>query len=223
MAHPDDSVSLHYLASSAVYQVPIVDLTKCATYADRRHRWLFDVLRAVPDDVAPTDEGRAAIARLVADLERYMELARETPTGELLYQFLVDSGLMTRYAKAPAELEQEVQNVSKFFNRVKDASHVLRYDNVREFVNHLDALIDAGDDPAVAEADTDTPAVHVLTVHKAKGLEWPVVFVVNCVQNRFPSTRRPDPIEMPAGARQGHAARPATSTSRRSAGSSTWP
>ena len=29
---------------------------------------------------------------------------------------------MTRYAKAPAELEQEVRNVSKFFNRVRDAA-----------------------------------------------------------------------------------------------------
>src|SRR5216683_127076 len=144
VAHPDDSVSLHYLASSDVYQVPIVDLTKCATYADRKHRWLFDVLRAVPEEVAITEEGAGAVARLVADLQRYMELAREHPTGEVLYQFLVDSGLMTRYAKAPAELEQEVQNVSKFFTRVKDAARVLKYDNVREFVNHLDALIDAG-------------------------------------------------------------------------------
>jgi DNA helicase-2/ATP-dependent DNA helicase PcrA len=198
VAHPDDSVSLHYLASSDVYQVPIVDLTKCATFADRKHRWLFDVLREVPAEVELGEEGAAAVARLIADLTRYMELAREHPTGEVLYQFLVDSGLMTRYAKAPAELEQEVQNVSKFFTRVKEASRVLQYDNVREFVNHLDALIDAGDDPAVAEADTDTPAVHVLTVHKAKGLEWPVVFMVNCVQNKFPSTRRAEPIEMPA-------------------------
>src|SRR5262245_18549613 len=199
VAHPDDSVSLHYLASSDIYQVPIVDLTRCATHADRKNRWLFDVLRAVPDEVELSEEGRAAVRRLLADLERYMELARERPTGEVLYQFLLDSGLMTRYAKAPAELEQEVQNVSKFFARVKDASRVLRYDNVREFVNHLDALIEAGDDPAVAEAETDTPAVHVLTVHKAKGLEWPVVFLVNCLQNKFPSQRRPEPIEVPPG------------------------
>jgi DNA helicase-2/ATP-dependent DNA helicase PcrA len=198
VAHPDESVSLHYLASSDIYQVPIVDLTKCATYADRRHRWLFDVLREPPPEVALSEEGAGAVRRLVADLQRYMELARETPTGELLYQFLTDSGLMTRYAKAPAELEQEVQNVSKFFSRVRDAGRVLKYDTVREFVNHLDALIDAGDDPSLAEPDTDIPAVHVLTVHKAKGLEWPVVFLVNCVQNRFPSIRRSEPIEMPA-------------------------
>ena len=158
----------------------------------------------------------------MADLIRYMELAREMPTGEVLYQFLVDSGLMTRYAKAPAELEQEVQNVSKFFPRVRDAARVLKYDNVREFVIHLDALMDAGDDPAVAEADTETPAVHVLTVHKAKGLEWPIVFMVNCAQNKFPSTRRADPLEMPLGAHQGHCCPPATSTSRRSGASSTW-
>ena len=197
VAHPDESVSLHYLASSDIYQVPIVDLTKCATFADRRHRWLFDVLRDPPAEVALSEEGAAAVRRLVADLQRYMELARETPTGELLYQFLTDSGLMTRYAKAPAELEQEVQNVSKFFSRVRDAGRVLKYDTVREFVNHLDALIDADDDPPLAEPDSDIPAVHVLTVHKAKGLEWPVVFVVNCVHNRFPSIRRSEPIEMP--------------------------
>ena len=139
VAHPDDSVSLHYLASSDIYQVPIFDLTECATYADRKNRWLFHVLRVVPDEVRVGEEGAAAIRRLIADLERYMELARETPTGELLYQFLVDSGLMTRYAKAPAEQEQEVQNVSKFFTRIRDAARVLQYDNIREFVNHLDA------------------------------------------------------------------------------------
>jgi DNA helicase-2/ATP-dependent DNA helicase PcrA len=41
--------------------------------------------------------------------------------------------------------------------------------------------------------------VHVLTVHKAKGLEWPLVFLVNCVQNKFPSQRRQEPLEIPPG------------------------
>jgi len=202
VAHPDDSVSLHYLASSDLYQVPIVDLTRCATYADRKHRWLFDVFREAADIPELRDqlseEGREVIAHVVADLVRYMELGREMPTGELLYQFLVDSGWLARMSKAAtARDEAEVQNVSKFFRRIQDASRALRYDNIREFVKHLDALIDAGEDPAVAEADVETPAVRVLTVHKAKGLEFPVVFLVNLVQDKFPLRRRRDALEMP--------------------------
>jgi DNA helicase-2/ATP-dependent DNA helicase PcrA len=64
-------------------------------------------------------------------------------------------------------------------------------------VAHLDALIEVGEDPAVAEAVGEVPAVHVLTVHKAKGLEFPVVFVVGLVQGRFPWPRRSDALELP--------------------------
>ncbi|HET7341277.1 MAG TPA: UvrD-helicase domain-containing protein, partial [Methylomirabilota bacterium] len=203
VAHQDDSVSLHYLASSDVYHVPIVDLTRCATYADRKHRALFDVLRQsedVPELAAELgEEARVAIRQLVADLVRYMELGRELPTGELLYQFLADSGWLARMSKAAtARDEAEVQNISRFFRRILAAAKALTYDNVREFVKHLDALIDAGEDPPVSEADVETPAVRVLTVHKAKGLEFPVVFMVNCVQGKFPVARRGDALELPA-------------------------
>src|SRR6059058_1191780 len=202
VAHPDDSVSVHYLASSDLYQVPIVDLTRCATHADRKHRWLFDVLKDA-EQIAElggelSEEARGAIRHLVTDLVRYMELGREMPTGELLYQFLVDSGWLARMSKAvTARDEAEVQNISKFFRRIQDASKALKYDNVREFVKHLEALIDAGEDPAVAEADVETPAVRVLTVHKAKGLEFPVVFLVSLVQDKFPLRGRREALEVP--------------------------
>jgi DNA helicase-2/ATP-dependent DNA helicase PcrA len=203
IVHPDDSVSLHYLASSHLYAVPIVDLTRCATYADRRQRLLFDVLRrlattpGLAEEVSP--EGHAASARLVADVTRYMELARELPTGAVLYQFLADTGWLARMSSATsARDEAEAQNVRRFFDRVQGAARSLRYDTVREFVRHLDALIEAGDDPAVAEADVETPAVRVLTVHKAKGLEFRVVFLVTLAQDKFPSRRRRAPLELPA-------------------------
>ncbi len=202
VAHPDDGVSLFSLAASPLYGVPAVDLTRCSTVADRRHRWLFDVLRGldelpdVREGISP--EGAEAIRRLVKDVERYMGLGAELPTGELLYRFLEDSGWLARMSKASGVREEaEVQNVAKFFRRIQEASAVLRADRVGEFVNHLDALIEAGEDPAVAEAELDVPAVHVLTVHKAKGLEFPVVFVVGLVQGRFPWPHRGEVLELP--------------------------
>jgi DNA helicase-2/ATP-dependent DNA helicase PcrA len=202
LVHTDESVSLHYLASSELYQVPVVDLTRCSTFADRRHLHLFDVLRKTEtirelrDEIG--EEGHTAIRHLVQDLERYMELGREMPTGELLYLFIKDSGWLGRmYREETARDVAESRNIAKFFDRVKSASRALRYDNVREFVKHLDELIEAGEDPAVAEADIETPAVRVLTIHKAKGLEFPVVFLVNLVQEKFPLRRRRDPLELP--------------------------
>src|SRR5437867_2492191 len=202
LVHTDESVSLHYLASSDLYEVPIVDLTRCSTHADRRHVHLFDVLRRSAEISELRDQigeaGHATIRHLVGDLERYMELGREMPTGELLYQFIKDSGwLMRLYREETARDVAEAKNITKFFDRVQAAARTLRYDNVREFVKHLDALIDAGEDPAVAEADVETPAVRVLTVHKAKGLEFPVVFLVNLVQEKFPSRRRRDALDLP--------------------------
>ena len=159
----------------------------------------------------------------MADLERYMELARETPTGELLYQFLVDSGLMTRYAKAPAEQEQEVQNVSKFFARIRDASRVpavRQRAGVRQSPRRPHRR---GDDPAVAEADSDTPAVHVLTVHKAKGARVARGLPRQLRPgDRFPTRRRGDAHGDADRPHQGHRCPAAISTSRKSAGSSTW-
>jgi DNA helicase-2/ATP-dependent DNA helicase PcrA len=171
-------------------------------HADRRNRWLFDVLRGLDETpelrAALSAEGAQAIARLVKDLERFMGLAADLGTGELLYQFLADSGWLGRMSRASSPREEaEVQNVARFFRRVQDATRVLPRDHVREFVRHLDALIDAGEDPAVAEADVDAPAVRVLTVHKAKGLEFPVVFVVGLVQGRFPWPSRGDVLELP--------------------------
>ncbi|HEY7141233.1 MAG TPA: ATP-dependent DNA helicase [Methylomirabilota bacterium] len=202
LARPDDSVSLYALAASRLFGVPAVDLARCGAHSDRRNRWLFDVLRGLDETpelrAALSAEGAEAIARLVKELERYFGLTAELGTGELLYQFLGDSGWLGRMSRAStAREEAEVQNVARFFRRIQDATRVLPRDHVREFVDHLDALIAAGEDPAVAEADVDVPAVRVLTVHRAKGLEFPVVFVVGLVQGRFPWPSRGDALELP--------------------------
>jgi ATP-dependent DNA helicase UvrD/PcrA len=204
LARMDDSVSLYALAASRFFGVPAVDLARCGTHADRQNKWLSDVLRGLDETpelrAALSAEGAQAIARLVKELERYLGLSAELGPGELLYQFLTDSGWLAQMSHAStAREEAEVQNVERFFRRIEAVTQVLRPDHVhvREFVSHLDALIEAGEDPAVTEADIDVPAVRVLTVHKAKGLEFPVVFVVGLVQGRFPWPSRGDVLELP--------------------------
>jgi DNA helicase-2/ATP-dependent DNA helicase PcrA len=67
---------------------------------------------------------------------------------------------------------------------------------LHEFVDWLEVLKEAGDNPAQAEIE-DIDTVNLLTVHSAKGLEFDYVFLVNLVAGRFPSRNRRDPIEIP--------------------------
>jgi ATP-dependent DNA helicase UvrD/PcrA len=203
LANPDDSVSLFYLAGSEAYRLPEPELLRLNRYATRKNRPLLDVLRTLGDNeelAGISGAAREAASRLLADLDRAAADVPRLRTGEVLYRFLQSSGILARLAReATAASEARVKNVARFFEVVKAYGDVAEHDRVPAFVAHLDLLREAGDDPAVAEAVADEDAVHVLTVHKAKGLEFPLVFMVACVEGKFPLQRRGEPLELPAG------------------------
>jgi len=58
--------------------------------------------------------------------------------------------------------------------------------------------MELGESPLATDSDwTDINAVNILTVHSAKGLEFPVVFIVNLVAQRFPTIERREQISIP--------------------------
>ena len=203
VADLDSSVDLYALAASDVYRLGGEDLTAIVNMARRRNRSIWAVLDELdrqPGILRVGPETRATATRLVADLRGYSEAAHEQPAGELLYRFLRGSGILARLVGTDTpSAEEQLQNIARFFEIVRSQSALLADDRAIFVAPHLATLIDAGDDPATAELDPDADAVAVLTVHKAKGLEFPVVFLPGMVAGRFPSTGRAEPLALPAG------------------------
>ncbi len=201
LADFEDSLSLFSLASSEVYQLDMVDLIPCMSLAKRKNLSLhhvFSHLSEFPELEELSEEGRATLSKMMEDIRKFSRAANQRGTGEVLYEFLTATGYLKRLASGTDPVQEEkVQNIARFFNLLHGVSQVLMQDRVFEFLRHLEMLMEAGDDPAVAEADPDLDAVQVLTVHKAKGLEFPVVFLVGLVSDRFPSRQRKDSIELP--------------------------
>ncbi|MGZ6265899.1 MAG: ATP-dependent helicase, partial [Candidatus Limnocylindrales bacterium] len=201
IADLSSSVDLYALAASEVYCLGGPDLTAIVNSARRRNRSVWDVAEELvrqPGLLRLSAESRTALDRLVTDLRRFTELAHERPAGEVLYQFLRDSGILSRLASTDSvAAEESLQNIARFFEIIRAQSDLLPDDRAIFVARHLQTLIDAGDDPATAEIDADADAVAVLTVHKAKGLEFPVVFMTGLVDGRFPARTRREPLAMP--------------------------
>lgn len=86
-------------------------------------------------------------------------------------------------------------NLAKFSQAISDfetiyfhSRPVQKYESFAGFLEHQ-AESAYGEAAGVEEKFVSPDVVQILTIHKAKGLQWPVVFVPQMVRNRFPAPR----------------------------------
>jgi DNA helicase II / ATP-dependent DNA helicase PcrA len=200
VANPDDSAELFLLAAAEPYLLAQADLALLLQHARRRQASLW---QAVADPRAPLDRlstgARASLARLVAHVARGLELAARWTTGEVLYDHLRQSGRLAELAGADLESAEGValRGIVRFFHLVRARAGLLAQDRVALLAPHLSAL----DEVVTAPNDIgplDDDHVSVLTVHRAKGLEFRYVYVCGLVDGRFPGHGRPPVLTLPA-------------------------
>ena len=138
--------------------------------------------------------GAAALGRTSGALTGFLDSidlldgqTRTLPLAEKMEKVIAASGLKDHYKKekgeqAEARLENldEIINAAKSFERPEGEEGI---DPVLNFLTH--AALEAGEGQATQGED----AVQLMTLHSAKGLEFPVVFLVGLENGLFPSMR----------------------------------
>ena len=216
VADPFENVSLYYLATSHLFSMPMKDLVPLMAFSKRYKRSLFEIFQCAHGEgdlpefsleekqkllrvvEALSGDGLGVIEKILEDIWKYTDLARSSSTGILLYTFLTQSGFLHGLSQeATPEADRAIQNIAKFFELIKHFEFIAPQDRVHQVIRHLDLLIESRDEPSVAGDSFGEDTVQLLTVHKSKGLEFRVVFLVGLVDQHFPSRRRKDPIDFP--------------------------
>ena len=141
-----------------------------------------------PGGAAYSPEARERFARLDAELR---DLRRHVgdPLLDLLHRVLATTGLDVEVGAAPnAPRTRRSEALASFLDHAAAFADLDGDAGVRAFLAFLAAAerFERGLDTA---APTSGDTVKLMTVHKAKGLEWPIVVVPDVTRGVFPSGR----------------------------------
>jgi len=115
-------------------------------------------------------------------VDEIREQTRTLPLPDLVDQVLQRSGLIDFHRREKGERGQaRVENLEELVSATRGFDPVEAHEPV--LPQFLDAAaLDAGD----RQADADEDAVQLMTLHSAKGLEFPLVFLAGMEENLFP-------------------------------------
>jgi DNA helicase-2/ATP-dependent DNA helicase PcrA len=144
----------------------------------------FRSLCAAARELVLTDElplkARTALKSFLNDLDRWTEQARTLSHVELSEIVLDESGYteMLRNDKSP-QAQTRLENLKELVQSMG------QYDTLEAYLEHVSLVLDI-------EAESDGENVQLSTLHAAKGLEFPLVFLPGWEEQVFPSQRSID-------------------------------
>lgn len=194
----EDSVAFYKVLTMEHFDISGRDLSAVLNYAKRKNLSLFEAAEEA-SDIFISEKTKDKLLEIVKMIHRHLKFIPRETAGQITYYFLEDSGLLKAMVDPKTvKDEKRSQNISKFFDKLK--TYEVEHENASVFavVDWIDLSIELGESPMSADFDwVKENAVNILTIHSSKGLEFPVVFVINLVSQRFPTRERGEQIPIP--------------------------
>jgi DNA helicase-2/ATP-dependent DNA helicase PcrA len=190
IATPYDDVASARVLSAPAWHLEAADLVRLAERAaKKRGTALYDVLQA-PQSQLPFDASPGALGELMAFLSEQRKRLKRRTAGEIL------SGLIEWLEIPQRAGTQDRKYVTRLSQFVKEWEKKSETRSLAEFLEYLDYFAQAGGTLSL-EDDAPGDAVQLMTVHGAKGLEFPHVFLLRVNQGAFPARNRAPLFEFP--------------------------
>jgi DNA helicase-2/ATP-dependent DNA helicase PcrA len=194
----EDSESFYRLLSIELFDINPLDLVKIGNLAKKKNKSIFEVCEKL-DKLELRKDTKEKIEKIVILINKHLGIINKQTAGEILYDFLLSSGLLQNLLNPKdSDGEKKAKNIAKFFDKIKSYEVDHEKAGVNQIVDWIELLQELGESPLATDTDwAENDAVNILTIHSSKGLEFPVVFLVNLVAQRFPSTERREQIPIP--------------------------
>ena len=190
IANPSDNISYERVVNEPKRGVGPGTMEKIRDFASSQEMSLLD---ASANILLSPVKGKAAqavydFANMLLDLREHLD---DYTVTELVEAVLEKTGYAAALvAQATLESQARIENIEEFLSVTKNfdespdnSSDESGLDKLSRFLNDLALIADTDD------GDQESSEVTLMTLHAAKGLEFPVVFLVGMEENVFPLSR----------------------------------
>jgi DNA helicase II / ATP-dependent DNA helicase PcrA len=185
LTNPQDAEAFVRVANSPRRGIGQTSLSRVRAFADAEGIAIWDAaLQAERTGVATA--ARKALGRFMSTMERLRERAEgDAPVGDLVRELLAETGYVEALqAERTIEAQGRIENLEELERVAREYDATApEGGSLGEFLQQIALL---------ADADTirdDEGLVTLMTLHNAKGLEFPIVFIIGMEEGIFPHSR----------------------------------
>ncbi|MGB7998725.1 MAG: helicase-exonuclease AddAB subunit AddA, partial [Anaerobacillus sp.] len=121
------------------------------------------------------------LSRFITNLNRWREESRQTSLSELIWQLYRETNYYEFVGGMPAGLQRQA-NLRALYDRARQYE-ATSFRGLFRFLRFIDRMKERGSDLGTARAlGEQEDVVRVMTIHKSKGLEFPVVFLAGAAK-----------------------------------------
>jgi DNA helicase II / ATP-dependent DNA helicase PcrA len=191
IANPDDDLSLLRIINVPKRGIGASTIDKLVRYAAEHELSLFEALGEL-EMIGLSAKATGALAAFRGQLEQWTQLQEYVSVTELVEEVLDKSGYRDMLkAERTIEAQSRLENLDEFLSVTKHFENASDDKSLIAFLTDL-ALISDLDELNGNDQTEEGDAVVLMTLHAAKGLEFPVVFLIGMEEGIFPHNRSLD-------------------------------
>ena len=163
-------------------------INKLVIQANTLNKSLYSLCKELDRSEVNISSGiKLKVSNFINLIESFKISSKTKNAFDIANEVVNDSGIIKTYsALTSIEDQAKIQNIEEMLNGIKDFVEIQKEipestGSISEFLEDIALATDLDKD------DQDTNKVALMTIHLAKGLEFPIVYIVGLEENLFPS------------------------------------
>ncbi len=175
--NPDDDISLVAVLRCPAYRFTTNDLARIRVA--QKNVSYYTALRTYAES-GESDDLRNRCALVLSDFDEMRMRAGDMTVGRFLWYLYDKTNLMALYGAFPNGTQRQA-NLIALFDFARRYEHA-GYKGLYSFTHFIERLRNTDSSKIGTPGQADSKAVRIMSMHKSKGLEFPIVIIPDCAK-----------------------------------------